>query len=162
MQGAKTIEEQRGPGCKEPAGFDWEYAHSDGSKRSRYLYLTRVLDIYRSGLEVPEDVTLMWCDDNYGYMRSQPNELEQARKGGNGLYYHISYWGRPHDYLWLASTSPALIRTELERAYNHQVQQIWIFNVGDIMPADICWSIGLDLAWERNSAQPRKAMSMKV
>ncbi len=153
MQGAKTIEEQRvvlERVFKDQRALIGKYAHSDAASVPQvFIPYKEVLDIYRSGLEVPEDVTLMWCDDNYGYMRSQPNELEQARKGGNGLYYHISYWGRPHDYLWLASTSPALIRTELERAYNHQVQQIWIFNVGDIKPAEYLLEYCLDLAWDK-------------
>lgn len=52
-----------------------------------------VLDIYQVGLQVPEDVTLMWCDDNYGYITHFPTAEEAARPGGNGIYYHVSYWG---------------------------------------------------------------------
>lgn len=154
MQGAKTIEEQRTVlerVFKDQRALIGKYVNKDvASVPQVFIPYKEVMDIYRSGLEVPEDVTLMWCDDNYGYMRSLPDEQEQVRKGGNGLYYHISYWGRPHDYLWLASTSPALIQTELERAYNHQVRQIWIFNVGDIKPAEYLLEYCLDLAWDKD------------
>ncbi len=140
MQGAQTIEEQKTileRVVSDQRSLIKKYIHSNVTSVPQvFIPYKEVLDIYRSGLHVPEDVTLMWCDDNYGYMRSLPNKQEQARSGGNGLYYHISYWGRPHDYLWLATTSPALIRTELERAYNHDVQRIWIFNVGDIKPGE--------------------------
>ncbi|MDD4009570.1 MAG: glycosyl hydrolase 115 family protein, partial [Fermentimonas sp.] len=114
MQGAQTIEEQRAVlerVFKDQRALIAKYIDSDvASVPQVFIPYKEVLDIYRSGLEVPDDVTLMWCDDNYGYMRSLPNKQEQLRSGGNGLYYHISYWGRPHDYLWLASTSPSLIR----------------------------------------------------
>ena len=58
------------------------------------------------GCKCPIEVTLMWCDDNYGYIRHFPTAAERARKGGNGVYYHVSYWGRPHDYLWLGTVHP--------------------------------------------------------
>ena len=69
-----------------------------------------VLDIYDNGLKVPDDVILVWPDDNYGYIQRLNNEKEKTRTGGSGVYYHASYWGRPHDYLWLSSTHPSLIR----------------------------------------------------
>lgn len=153
MQGAQTIEEQKTileRVISDQRSLIKKYIHSDVTSVPQvFIPYKEVLDIYRSGLHVPDDVTLMWCDDNYGYMRSLPNKQEQARSGGNGLYYHISYWGRPHDYLWLATTSPALIRTELERAYNHDVQRIWIFNVGDIKPGEYLLEYCMDLAWDK-------------
>src|SRR5690606_34928055 len=76
-----------------------------------------VLDIYDKGLKLPEDVTLVWPDDNYGYIHRLNNQGENNRQGGSGVYYHASYWGRPHDYLWLSSTNPALIQTEMMKAY---------------------------------------------
>jgi hypothetical protein len=78
-----------------------------------------VLDIYDQGLKVPEDVTLVWPDDNYGYIQRLNNEKEKKRSGGSGVYYHASYWGRPHDYLWLSSTHPSLIREEMMKAYEN-------------------------------------------
>jgi hypothetical protein len=95
------------------------------------------LDLYRVGMKVPDDVTLGWTDDNYGYIRELPNAAEQKRAGGSGVYYHVSYWGSPHDYLWLCSTPPALIREEMTKAYDHGVRKYWILNVGDLKPAEI-------------------------
>lgn len=107
-----------------------------------------VLDIYRSGLQVPDDVTLMWTDDNYGYIRHFPDSVEQMRAGGNGLYYHVSYWGRPHDYLWLGTFSPFLMRQQLTEAYQRGIQQMWILNVGDIKPAEYLIEDFLNMAWK--------------
>ncbi len=77
-----------------------------------------VMDIYECGLEVPEHVTLVWPDDNYGYMKRLSDKEEQKRKGGAGVYYHISYCGEPHDYLWLNTTPPTLMYEELSKAYD--------------------------------------------
>jgi hypothetical protein len=107
-----------------------------------------VLDIYETGLEVPDYITMIWCDDNYGYIHRLSGEKERRRSGGTGVYYHASYWGRPHDYLWLASTSPALIYTEMKRAYEHGVDRNWCVNVGDIKPAEYLTEFFLDLAWD--------------
>ena len=78
----------------------------------------------------------MWCDDNYGYIRHFPTAEERARKGGNGVYYHISYWGRPHDYLWLGTVHPSLVYQQMSLAYERGIQKMWILNVGDIKPAE--------------------------
>ncbi|MBS2098076.1 glycosyl hydrolase 115 family protein [Carboxylicivirga linearis] len=110
-----------------------------------------VLDLYNRGLHVPDDVTLMWCDDNYGYIRRLSNEEEQKRAGGAGVYYHISYWGRPHDYLWLSSTQPGLIWFEMNRAYQNGARDMWIVNVGDIKPNEYNMELFLDMAWDINS-----------
>ena len=67
------------------------------------------MDIYENGLQVPDDITLVWVDDNYGYMKRVSNPDEQKRSGGAGVYYHISYLGAPHDYLWIYSTPPVLM-----------------------------------------------------
>ena len=106
-----------------------------------------VLDIYHTGLQVPDDVTLMWTDDNYGYIRHFPDSAEVSRKGGNGLYYHVSYWGRPHDYLWLGTFSPLLMRQQLTEAYERGIRQMWILNVGDIKPAEYQMEDFLNMAW---------------
>lgn len=154
MQGANTLEEQRAVlegVLKDQREMIKKYVNKDITKVPQvFIPYKEVLDIYRSGLEVPDDVTLMWCDDNYGYIKYLPNEKEQKRQGGNGIYYHISYWGRPHDYLWLATTSPALIQTELERAYDYNARQVWIINVGDIKPGEYLLEYCMDLAWDEN------------
>jgi hypothetical protein len=105
------------------------------------------IDLYRAGMRVPDDITLGWTDDNYGYIRQQPNEQEQKRAGGSGLYYHVSYWGRPHDYLWLCSTPPALMQEELTKAWDHGVRKMWVLNVGDLKPAEADIDYFMRLAW---------------
>lgn len=97
-----------------------------------FIPYKEVLPVYKAGLRIPDDVTLMWCDDNYGYVRHQPTAEERGRTGGNGLYYHFSYWGRPQSHVWLPSVSPALAQTELMRAYDNGTKKLWILNVGDI------------------------------
>ncbi|RRJ29442.1 glycosyl hydrolase 115 family protein [Halocatena pleomorpha] len=105
------------------------------------------LDVYRGGLDVPEDVCLLWSDDNHGYVRTLPTDAERTRKGGSGMYYHLSYWGRPHDYLWLSSVPLGLVRTELVKAYDAGARECWIINVGDIKPTETELEFALDLAW---------------
>lgn len=110
-----------------------------------------VLEIYERGLKVPDYVTLMWCDDNYGYMTRLSDSLEQKRQGGGGVYYHLSYWGRPHDYLWLTTTQPGLIYNEMKAAYDHNVRKLWIVNVHDPKVAGYDLELFLDMAWDINS-----------
>ncbi|MGN6270742.1 MAG: glycosyl hydrolase 115 family protein [Sphingomonas sp.] len=107
-----------------------------------------VLDIYRSGLKVPDDVTLMWPDDNFGYIRHMPDAAERQRPGGSGVYYHLSYLGAPLSYLWLSTTPPALIREELDRAWDNGARQMWVFNVGDLKPAELDIDYAMRLAWD--------------
>jgi hypothetical protein len=107
-------------------------------------------EAYDSGLKVPPDVTLMWTDDNYGYLRRLSTPAERQRPGGAGIYYHLSYWGRPHDYLWLGSTHPALIREEMGRAWDTDARRLWIVNVGDIKPIEYLSQYFLDLAFDAN------------
>ena len=112
-----------------------------------------VLDIYNMGLVVPDYVTLMWCDDNYGYLTRLPDAKEQKRSGGGGIYYHLSYWGRPHDYLWLTTTQPGLIYEEMKAAYDHHVRKLWIANVHDPKVAGYDLELFLDMAWNINSVK---------
>src|SRR5436190_2111763 len=107
-----------------------------------------VLEIYDNGLKVPEDVTLVWPDDNYGYIQRLNNEKEKARKGGAGIYYHASYWGRPHDYLWLSTTHPSLVREEMLKAYETGADRLWVLNVGDIKPQEYNIQQFLDIAFD--------------
>lgn len=110
-----------------------------------------VLKYYQSGLDLPEDITLVWTDDNYGYIRQLSNPDEQNRTGGAGVYYHTSYWGRPHDYLWLNSTNPVLMWEEMSKAYEFQSRDIWILNCGDIKPHEYNIELFLDMGWNMDS-----------
>ena len=106
-----------------------------------------VLQLYEKGLRVPDYVTLMWCDDNYGYITRLSDAREQQRQGGAGVYYHLSYWGRPHDYLWLTTTQPGLIYSEMRQAYDHNARRLWIANVHDPKVAGYQLELFLDMAW---------------
>lgn len=112
-----------------------------------------VLDIYDSGLNLPEDVTLVWPDDNYGYIKRLNTPDEKKRVGGTGVYYHASYWGRPHDYLWLGTTRPSLIQSEMMKAYNAGADRLWVLNVGDIKPLEYSIQLFLDMAYQAGSFQ---------
>ena len=112
-----------------------------------FIPYKEVLEIMESGLRVPDDVMLMWCDDNYGYLTRLPDAVQQQRKGGGGVYYHLSYWGRPHDHLWLTTTQPGLIYTEMKSAYDHNCRRLWIANVHDPKVAAYDLELFLDLAW---------------
>ena len=116
-----------------------------------FIPYKEVLDAYQAGLKVPDDVTLLWCDDNYGYIRHFPTAAERKREGGNGVYYHISYWGRPHDYLWLGTASPYLMFQQLSEAYYHGATRMWVLNVGDIKPSEYQISLFMDTAWNIDS-----------
>ena len=116
-----------------------------------------VLDAYHNGLQVPDDVTLLWSDDKHGYCRNLSNPEEQKRKGGAGIYYHLSYHGDPASWIWLSPLSPAFLSTELTKAYTFGARKIWVFNVGDIKPAEKEISFVMDLAWDINRWQPAKA-----
>ena len=118
-----------------------------------------VLSLYRRGLRLPEDVTIIWPDDNHGYIRQLPNKTEQQRSGGNGVYYHLSYWGSPQDYLWLSSISPSLIAYEMEKAYQQGARKLWVFNVGDIKPAELELQFAMDMAWNINQWNSATAYS---
>jgi hypothetical protein len=113
-----------------------------------------VLDIYDNGLKIPEDITLVWPDDNYGYIQRLSNAEEQKRSGGSGVYYHASYWGRPHDYLWLPSTHPGLMYEEMEKAREAGATRLWVLNVGDIKPLEYNIELFLKMAYDTPSDNP--------
>jgi hypothetical protein len=110
-----------------------------------------VLELYRLMPDLPGDITLVWPDDNYGYIREFSDARERARGGGTGVYYHVSYWGAPRDYLWLCSTPPALIAEEMTKAFDYGGDKVWVLNVGDLKPAELDIEYFLKLAWNPHS-----------
>ena len=106
-----------------------------------------VLPIYDAGLKVPDDVTLVWVDDNFGYIRRLSAPAERQRSGGAGVYWHLSYYGSPHSYTWLNTTAPALIWEELHKAWENDARNLWVINVGDIKPMEIGIDYFSRLAW---------------
>lgn len=154
MEGVKTLDEQTtvlSQVIRDQRDLLKKYVNKDITKIPQsFVPYKEVLSIYENGLEVPEDVTLTWCDDNYGYITRLSNETEQKRKGGSGVYYHVSYWGRPHDYLWLSTTQLARIYWQMKKAWDTGAQKFWILNVGDIKPSEYAIEFFLDMAWDIN------------
>ncbi len=157
MEGANTLEEQKNvldKAVKEQREMLTKYINADITKVPQaFIPYKEVQDIYDYGFDVPEDATLVWCDDNYGYIKHFPNEKEKARKGGNGVYYHVSYWGRPHDYLWLATNHPAQIYSQMRLAYDKGAKDMWVVNVGDIKPAEYLTTLFMDMAWDMDAIE---------
>ena len=154
MQGVKTMEEKT-RGLQSVINEQRKLLASKIDKDIKdipqvFIPYKEVLEIYENGLHVPDDVMLMWCDDNYGYMTRLSDEAQQKRSGGGGVYYHLSYWGRPHDYLWLTTTQPGLIYNEMKTAYDHNAKRLWIANVHDPKVAAYDLSLFLDMAWNIN------------
>lgn len=140
------------------------YINPDATKVSQaFTVYKEVLELYDEGLQVPDDVTLVWTDDNYGYIRRLSNEQEQKRSGGGGVYYHASYWGRPHDYLWVDSVHPALLREEMMKAYQANCKEIWILNVGDFKAIEYSTQLFMDMAYNapffEDASNVKKQMS---
>lgn len=152
MEGAITLQEQKDAITqilKDQREMIKRIVNPDVEKVSQvFIPYKEVLDVYNMDLDVPEDVTLMWTDDNYGYIRHFPDSVERSRNGGNGIYTHVSYWGRPHDYLWLATNHPALMHSQMKLAYDKGAKEMWIINVGDIKPAEYLLEFLMDMAWD--------------
>lgn len=107
-----------------------------------------VLDIYSNGLELPDDITIIWADDNYGYFKRLSNPDEQKRSGRSGVYYHISYLGVPHSYLWFSTTPTAFMYEELSKAYATTADRVWLLNCGDIKGCEAQISFFLAMAYD--------------
>ncbi|MDJ1479479.1 glycosyl hydrolase 115 family protein [Cytophagaceae bacterium YF14B1] len=106
-----------------------------------------VQDYYDKGMRVPDDVTLLLCDDNWGNIRKLPKLTDKPRSGGYGIYYHFDYVGGPRNYKWLNTNPIARVWEQMHLAYQYKATQIWIVNVGDIKPMEFPISFFLDYAW---------------
>ena len=106
-----------------------------------------VQDYYDAGLRVPDDVTILLCDDNWGNVRRLPTAEEQKRKGGWGLYYHVDYVGAPRNTKWINVTPIQNMWEQLQLAYNGGIQKLWILNVGDLKPMEYPIQLFMDMAW---------------
>ena len=106
-----------------------------------------VQDYYDAGLRVPDDVTVLLCDDNWGNVRRLPTAEELKRKGGWGLYYHVDYVGAPRNTKWINVTPTQNMWEQLQLAYNGGIQKLWILNVGDLKPMEYPIQLFMDMAW---------------
>ena len=106
-----------------------------------------VLDYYDKGMKVPNDVTLLLCDDNWGNVRRVPNAQERKHKGGWGLYYHVDYVGAPRNSKFINATPVQNPWEQLTLAYENGIDRLWILNVGDLKPMEYPISQFMDMAW---------------
>lgn len=113
-----------------------------------FMPYKEVLDVYDGGLNLPDDVTLVWPDDNFGYMKRLSNPNEQKRSGRAGVYYHVSYLGQPHQYLWLDTTHPTLMYEELRKVYDTSGDRLWVVNAGDIKSCEFGVDLFLAMAYD--------------
>ena len=107
-----------------------------------------VQDYYDQGMQVPDDVTLLLCDDNWGNIRKLPALDAKPRKGGYGIYYHYDYVGGPRNYKWINTTQIERVWEQMHLAYEHNADRVWIVNVGDIKPMEFPIEFFLDYAWD--------------
>ena len=113
-----------------------------------------VQDYYDKGMRVPDDVTLLLCDDNWGNLRKLPKLTDAPRKGGYGIYYHFDYVGGPRNYKWLNTNPIPRVWEQMHLAYEYHVRDIWVVNVGDIKPMEFPISFFLDYAWNPTRIGP--------
>jgi hypothetical protein len=102
---------------------------------------------FERGMRVPDDVTLLWCDDNWGNLRRLPTAEEQLRPGGAGIYYHFDYVGGPRNYKWLNTIPLPKVWEQMRLAFEHKADRIWVVNVGDLKPMEIPIEFFLTFAW---------------
>lgn len=110
-----------------------------------------VQDYHDQGMRVPDDVTLLFADDNWGNIRRLPDPAA-TRPGGYGVYYHFDYVGGPRNYKWLNTTQVERAWEQMRLAWAHGVERVWVVNVGDIKPMELPISAFLDQAWNPDAA----------
>ncbi len=131
--------------------YEQKYYEETGVRKefvTTYCPYKEAADYYKQGLTLPEDCVILFCDDNYSYVRQFPTADEMEQYGGFGVYYHVSYYGVPRSYLWIDSTPLSQIYNEMHKAYAAGSDDMWILNVGDIKPAELSTDFFMDLAWD--------------
>ncbi|KAI6781015.1 uncharacterized protein J7T54_003157 [Emericellopsis cladophorae] len=127
-----------------------KYGENDGEMQLIALY-NEVQRYYEQGLRIPDDMTLLFADDNNGSLRRLPTAEERKRKGGLGYYYHFQYTGGPRSYRWMNSNTLGKVWHQLRLGYDQGATQIWVFNVGDLKPQELPLSFAFDFAWDIDS-----------
>lgn len=107
-----------------------------------------VQDFYDRGMSVPDDVTLLFADDNWGNIRRLPEASAEPRSGGYGIYYHFDYVGGPRSYKWINTNQISRVFEQMRLAYELDAKQVWLVNVGDIKPMEFPIHFFLDYAWD--------------
>ncbi len=115
-----------------------------------------VADYYAHGMRVPDDVTLLWCDDNWGNVRRLPTAEERKRAGGAGIYYHFDYVGSPRNYKWINTNPLPKIWEQTNQSFRYGADRIWVVNVGDLKPMELPIEFFLRLAWNPDAMPKEK------
>ena len=115
-----------------------------------------VADYYAHGMKVPDDVTLLWCDDNWGNIRRLPTPEERKRSGGAGIYYHFDYVGSPRSYKWLNTNPLPKIWEQMNMANDYDANRVWIVNVGDLKSMELPIEFFLRMAWNPKAMSKEK------
>ncbi|WP_217220437.1 glycosyl hydrolase 115 family protein [Mucilaginibacter paludis] len=123
------------------------YGKSPSLVPQAWAIFTEVQRYYDAGLKVPDDVTLLFCDNNWGYIRRIGPEKEKNRKGGLGLYYHIDMNGGPWSDRWINTTTLPKLHEQLNLAYQTGINREWIINVGDLKPKELPIDFIMHYAW---------------
>lgn len=126
----------------------------DGKIPQAFVLYNEVLDLLDDGLKVPPDVTPVWPDDNWGYIRQLPGASQQERPGGSGIYYHVDYSGQPHDHCWFSASPPAQTWEEMRKAWDNGARTLWVVNVGDIKSQEIDTDFWARFAWNIDEFGP--------
>ncbi len=120
-----------------------------------FIPYKEVLPLYNAGLTVPDDVTLIWVNDNFGHIRRYPDANERKRSGGHGLYFHASYWGATDmSYLFFNTMPLAHTANELRKAYANGIRKIWVLNAGALKPLEMDTEVFLAYAWDAGKDTP--------
>ncbi|KAJ5765636.1 hypothetical protein N7520_005195 [Penicillium odoratum] len=129
------------------------YGREDAVPQVLALY-KEIQNLYQAGeFTVPDNVTLLFADDNFGSLRRLPTGPELTRSGGAGIYYHFEYVGAPRSYKWINSNSLGKTYHQLREAYRRNARKIWVFNVGDIKPIEVPLTFAMEMAWNIDSVQ---------
>lgn len=115
-----------------------------------------VQEYYDMGMRVPDDIMLLYCDDNWGNVRRVPGQKELKRAGGSGMYYHFDYVGGPRNYKWTNTNPLPKIWEQMKLSYAHGIDRLWVVNVGDIKPVEFPIQFFLDLAWDPDRFGPEE------
>jgi hypothetical protein len=134
-----------------------KYVNPDPTKLPQiWALFTEVQKYYDAGLRVPDDVTLLFTDDNVGNLRRVPTPEERTRSGGAGIYYHMDMNGGPYSYKWLNSNPLPKIWEQMNLAYRYGADRVWIVNVGDLKPLEVPIEFFLRMAWDPEATPKEK------
>ncbi|MTK54332.1 glycosyl hydrolase 115 family protein [Paludibacter sp.] len=109
-----------------------------------------IMEYYNNGMRVPDNITLLWADDNWGNIRRLPNDAERKRSGGAGIYYHFDYHGDPRSYEWINTNPLPKIWDQMSLAKQYGADKIWIVNVGHLKGYELPMEYFMSLGWNTN------------